>query len=447
MNWVLALFAFAGVMAVMSTVVSVCVEAVHKVFRLRGGGLQDMLMALHDEVIAPIDPNQPEVTQALAGPTSKQAKSFAKEMRASPSYGSNSRYRVVSSVPFMGLLNRRFENLSKLQFVEQLPRTAFGQSLANKPREEIRSTLNKVVYEFDRFGASQTDFFRARAKILTTLIAMVIVVVGNFNAITLYTYLAKDPGASSAISNIVQNNPEIVGQIVDKKIAESRAAGQEEAQVEDMVVAVAERFKDMQELGLPVGRAYFPYCLNPDAPGCELADGEALKTVKIPLIPYESQAIPRMLTSEGFVWLIGMVATAGLIGLGAPFWFNLFKSLAGLVMRSQSFNASARAVGEATAVSAPAPGELRRPKEPNPSLAKPGQEPDLDILTDAFLIVSGKDTGAPPMGRRLGDASAEATGVVPAPVAAPTAMSADELGAADARMGAGGLHGIRRLRT
>ena len=445
MNWVLALFAFAGVMAVMSTVVSVCVEAVHKVCRLRGGGLQDMLTALHDEVIAPIDPNQPEVTQPIQGSVTKQAKSFATEMRLSPSYGSNSRYRVLSSLPFFGLLNRRFENLSKLQFVEQLPRTQFGQSLAGKPREEIRSTLNRVVYEFDRFGASQTDFFRARAKILTTLIALLIVVVGNFNALTLYTYLAKDPGASSAISNIVQNNPEIVGQIVDKKIQASMEAGEGDPQVEDLVISVAERFRDMKELGLPVGRAFFPYCLNPDAPGCDIETD--IQPVKLPLLPYTSEAIPRMLTSEGFVWLIGMVATAGLIGLGSPFWFNLFKSLAGLVLRSQSLNASARAVGDTIAVSAPAPGELRRPREPNPSLAKPGDEPDLDVLTDAFLIVSGKDVGAPPVGRRLGDASADATGAAVSPAA--TIVSADELGLQSTATpsDAGTLHGIRRLRT
>ena len=235
-------------------------------------------------------------------------------------------------------------------------------------------------------------------------------------------------------------------------------AGEGDPQVEDLVISVAERFRDMKELGLPVGRAFFPYCLNPDAPGCQESEGEATETegeepregpkkVRIPFTSYESQAIPRMLTSEGFVWLIGMVATAGLIGLGSPFWFNLFKSLAGLVLRSQSLNASARAVGDTIAVSAPAPGELRRPKEPNPSLAKPGDEPDLDVLTDAFLIVSGKDVGAPPMGRRLGDASADATGA--AVSAAATVVSADELGLQSTATPseAGTLHGIRRLRT
>ena len=461
MNWVLALFAFAGVMAVMSTVVSVCVEAIHKVFGLRGRGLQDMLTALHDDVIAPIDPNLPDVTRPIPGPSSKYAKSFAKEMTRSPSYGSTSKYRHLANIPLLGLLSRRFQNLTKLQFVEQLPRTAFGQSLAGKPREEVRHTLNRVVYEFDRFGSGQTDFFRARAKILTTLVALVIVVMGNFNALTLYQHLATNDDTETSIQNLINNDAAMISSVVEQRRASIQAmADGGEVASEQLVAEVAAQLRDMSELGFPVGRQFFPYCSVPTNPGCSVEPAFS----PVPLFPmpgtghwYVSEAIPRMFTPEGFQWFIGMVATAGLIGLGSPFWFTLFKSMAGLVVRSQALTGNAKSAGAAVSGPALAPGELRRPKQPNPSLATPGDEPDLDVLTDAFLIVSGKDTGAAPVGRRLGAASADLTGDAPitapvasiAPIASSSFVSADELGApaSNVRNGTDAPLSIRHLRS
>ena len=169
------------------------------------------------------------------------------------------------------------------------------------------------------------------------------------------------------------------------------------------------KINGMSSVGFPVGRDFFPYCRNMNNRNCDVHAGtpDEGRTVKLFGV-YESAAVPRMLTPEGAQWFLGMIATAGLIGLGAQFWFGLFRSMASLVVRMQPQMATAAKIQSSLST---APGEVRRPKESSGSLAAPGQEPDLDVLTDAFFVVSGHDvTAKAPMGRRLGDSTSDRLG-------------------------------------
>ena len=420
MNWVLAMFAFAGIMAVMSTVVSVVVEAIHKLFRLRSSGLKDMLVVLHDQVMSEIDDgsgakvggDNEDVSRGSAS-----AHQFAKDMTRSPAYGTNYRSRWLAIIPLFGQLSRHFQSLSKLQFVEQLTTTEVGRNMAtNLSRDQIRAALNRIVYEFDRFGAMQSAYFSSRAKIFTTAVALIIVVAGNFNAISIYTYLAKDDAASSHLANIIANDPDALVRLVDARIAYSEGLG-EDPNAQSLVANYADDIKELSTLGFPVGRKYFPYCSFLVGADGKIYEGETRDNLladdfnarygpceidgwmpPINLAPnYTSYALPRMFTSEGALWFIGMIATAGLIGLGAPFWYNLFKSLAALLVKAQPQATRAQAE-QRWRDPRPAQGEIRRPFDgQRPELANPGGEPDLDVLTDAFLIVAGKaeDTKGP----------------------------------------------------
>jgi hypothetical protein len=96
MNWLLALLAFAGLMAVLSTVVTAAVEALHKLFSLRQAGLSEMLRALHDSVIVNIENGARTQTQrqalARAGGSSRDARKFAEDVTRSPAFGGGGRW-------------------------------------------------------------------------------------------------------------------------------------------------------------------------------------------------------------------------------------------------------------------------------------------------------------------------------------------------------------------
>ncbi|MFC7290625.1 hypothetical protein [Hirschia litorea] len=386
MNWILALFAFAGIMAVMSTIASVVVEAIHKGFALRGGGLQEMLRALHDGVVMPLDPEYPDVRQGLEGGASKRASQFAKQMTRSPAYGGKGRWWWLANIPVLNVFRRRFENLSKLQFVEQLTQTDYGQRLSSMSRPQVKQSLNRLVYEFDRYGAGQSEYFRARAKVLTTIVALLIVSLGNVNALAIYSHLATNQSALNGVLNTFSTEEALDGFIAQKVQEATFAQGQNGAAT-GMASTISSDFRILSNAGFPVGRDFFPYCDTPESPNCDVKTfTESVNLFGL----YESKAIPRILTPEGFQWLLGMIATAGLIGLGATFWFNLFRAMASFALRNAGTGSAAR-VAPNEAKPYTVSGEVRRPRDFKGSLANPSAEPDLDLLTDAFLTVSGRD--------------------------------------------------------
>ncbi|MCG8443769.1 MAG: hypothetical protein MI723_18360 [Caulobacterales bacterium] len=432
MAWVLALVAFAGVMTILSTIVTVVVELIHKVFSMRKTGLQEMLRALHDNVIQDLEegrPHEPDLLQR--GGRSKNAAAFAKAMTASPAYGGGGRWWWPANWRLIGVFQRRFERLSRRQFAEQLAQTEYGRRLAAQDRDAVRRALATSIYEFDRYGVAQTDFFRRRAKVFSAIAAFAFAVLANVNAPELYLHLATNDASLRQTLSLL-DDADLDGQIgraqaaqaaIDEQIARLEQADGEgnvaalEDQRETAYAVRGEIVEIVDTLSgdsrLPIGRRYFPYCLDPlaDVEQCGGGAGLALaggapQAAAAGGPAWLSPTIWRLATSpgDGFIWLVSMIATAGLLGLGAPFWFNLY-SKAGAVV---GLAASRR-------MSAPPPGagEAAIPVSA-PTGARGSEEPTLEESVDAFLIASGKPPelrpagpggggGAPPVRRVRGD--------------------------------------------
>lgn len=424
MNWILALVAFAGLMAILSTVVTVSVEALHKAFSMRKTGLQEMLRALHDNVIRELEAGRRPGREVLRNNgRSKEAAHFANAMTKSPSFGGGGRWWWPSNWR-INLFQRRFERLTKRQFAEQLAQTEFGRKLAERDRGTIRRILAHTSYEFDRYGVAQSQFFRRRAKVLSGLVAFSFVALANVNAIDIYMHLATNEAALGRTmqllddtdlasmarqANAAEESLQSQLQTIEREVEALREAGGEAAVVEAQLAAIREARENVAftvrqlgaDTGLPMGRAYFPYCEAPELDPDQCDDPD--QAIPIFQTNYAlTPAMSRLLTSPGetVVWVLSLVATAGLLGLGAPFWFDLFNKTAGLVggriIRQPKLDASPS--GRAAAV-------VRNPGK------RGDEEPEIEEMTDAFLIASGEvDTPYPvslPIGGRLGDASRE----------------------------------------
>lgn len=423
MNWILALVAFAGLMAILSTVVTVTVEAIHKAFSMRKTGLQEMLRALHDNVVRELDAgNRPNRDILKNNGRTREAAQFANAMTKSPSFGGGGRWWWPSNWG-LNLFQRRFERLTKRQFAEQLAQTDFGAKLSASDRATIRRVLAHTSYEFDRYGVAQSQFFRRRAKVFSGLVAFAFVSLANVNAIDLYMHLATDEAALGRTMRFIEGNnlqamadrAEQVQARLDAQVerladeAESMAAAGDaltaEQQLEALRTARQEVATTVSQIGaytgLPMGRRYFPYCEDvlADPDQCAGFDGDDWQ------IMYTSWSVPeplvRLGTSPGdaIVWLLSLIATAGLLGLGAPFWFDLFNRTAALaggqMLRQPKLEASA----SARAASAVKQGK------------RGDEEPEIEEMTDAFLVAAGMvDAPYPvtlPLGMRLGEASSD----------------------------------------
>lgn len=404
MNWLIALLALAGVLAVLSTITTVMVEGAHKVFALRSGGLMRMLRTLHHLAIVedegPVsDPKLQHRRKESAG---KKSKTFARDMVSIPTKRDTFLDRTASSIPVVRRLGLRFDRLTKLQFVEQMAQTEFGRKLAEKERAVIERTLAVLSYQFDRLGEAQSAVFAMRAKFLSSIAAFAFVVFANVSVIEVYTHLASNEETVAQTLRLVNATSAEGEETLDERLAtfqqklldlEKKAAvdGGEtvearqtfEAEVQDLresLGVVRNELTTLTKAGLPIGRAFFPYCgeaavfATGSTPDARLVDQRCVNHANV-------HPVSRVfLTVDGWVWLMSIVATAGLLGLGAPFWFNAFSTIAQMTGK----------------VSMPRPKAEQLAAEPEKrelsksSLARPGAEPSLDVQVDAFKINAGK---------------------------------------------------------
>ncbi|WP_213271923.1 hypothetical protein [Hyphomonas sp.] len=399
MSWLVALAAFAGIMAIFSTVVTVAVEAFHKALSLRRSGLQEMLRSMHLNVVRRLDASLAE--KDFKGLRNSAAE-FADGMTRSPSYGGHGRWWWPSNWG-LNISQRRFERLSKRQFAEQLAQTEFGKKLLRSDRASIQRVLSELAYEFDRVGVAQGDYFRRRAKVLSGVFAFGFVAIGNINAIEIYSSLARNEAVAGRAISFVESTFQ---QAPTAEIEPQAADGTEV--VSDYLTAIDEI---QLKTRLPVGRAYFPFCEGILVSGETVArrvDDRCDETpshgqVRIPFVDetlFVPSALNQALKSPGnwFVWLMSVVATAGLLGLGAPFWFDLFNRAASLAGR-QVVQAKQAAAAEDSAVVASLPAK------------RGSEEANIQEMTDSFLIAGGQASralgggGVAPMGARLGQSS------------------------------------------
>ena len=387
MNWLLALLAFAGLMTVLSTVVSIAVETLHKTFSLRRSGLEEMLRAMHDSVLKSIEREDLSRTELIRSEgESKAADEFAKVMTKSPAYGGGGRWWWPAEWKWLNIFQRRFERLTPRQFVEQLSHTEFGQALAQQSRPYVRHVLARASYEFERYGLAQSQFFRQRAKVLSGLAAFLFVCVANLNAIDLYIHLAKDEQAlNQTLTALRADDPAYLQGVVAELRAEAADTisptgdpTQDAAQLQNFVRSgIAEYFSDVdQELQLPIGHEHYPFCTDParDFAQC----GTPAKPISIfgTTIP-APEFVQRLVTQplDGIVWFMSIVASAGLLALGAPFWFDLFSKTAMLIGSSATKRVVQNEVATTRASS------VRKPIR--------NEDPELEELTDSFFMASG----------------------------------------------------------
>lgn len=355
MTILLGLFAFAGVMALLSTVVAATVEGWHKLFASRREGLKRVLAALHDGDMASIlGPGR--AAPARRGKPSGSALQFAEQMtRVTPPPGAPGHAALK---PFAGF---RFERMSSLQFVEQLARTDAGLALRGLDRAELGKALATAAYTFERYGEIQKLAFASWSKILSIAAAVVVAFSFNVDAFTLLSRLVRDQALASAVETVVRQT-ETTGQV-------SRDA--------------------ILKIGLPIGTRMYPYC----AP---IADAEpdgrcAALTGETPA----ARALQVATQPAGWLWFVSVLVTAALLGLGAPFWFDAFRWLARFVSPVRTRSTTAQAQAPESAVRAVDQGFRKE------------EAASVDDLVRGFQIASGldpvttPDAVEPPRGRRL----------------------------------------------
>lgn len=388
MDWLITLLAFAGVMAFLSTLLSVFVEGLHKAFGLRRAGLEEMLRALHARVLTRLDPAtaQLDTSDFVSASDERVGDRFARRMTENVSFRGDGWFGWLRAIPILReFVERRHERLSTLQFVEQLARTDVAPSLRALPRPQRQRALIAAAYEFERYGDSQSSYFQHRAQVLSVVIAMIFVFAANIDALEVYKRLRTDAALRDFFAST-----DITA--LERTLADAQAA--ESANAQEVRQTLANGLVSLQNQGVPIGYSAFPWCRTPAAsPPARVPEGSVVARPAGAAQPGRDARCGGVFVSElsaahawnnirsssnGWLWFVSVLLAGGLIGLGAPFWYQLFRRIARIVPAAQSV----RAVMQPD--NAPTPSPPRRSEA-----VRDANSAAPDALLLAFDVASG----------------------------------------------------------
>ena len=238
-------------------------------------------------------------------------------------------------------------------------------------RREIADASQKAADEFDRLarklteiGAGISSKFCARSHAYSLAIAVILAFAANIDAVRIFEAYKDDPKLTQLVidkteewrardeelSKSVQER-ENARDAVDKALAAYNDAVQTgAADVEDrkqaMEAAKAEweakvgidagnravkesqaAIQELVAIGIPIGWAYYPFCSGPANANdmlCEGVDGKTSQTLETVAERLWSDC------AEAAGWIVHILVSGFLIGLGAPFWFDAARRIAAI---------------------------------------------------------------------------------------------------------------------
>lgn len=344
--------AFAVVMIIFSTIVTGLVEAFLRLVALKQKALGRALKhLLTDEV-------QPALTKALsqAKEAKKDLESVAKSLDEGLSKvraGAASIGEVVddftgnpltdgADTGWRGWWNTRFnkiDELTRYSFLQRLAKSDFAEAITKLDDDQLAAFLANISRTYERYIAASNEYYRKISYLVTTIAALIFAVAYNVDAGRVYVHLMDDPASRTALieqadqameenRKAVQSLKVLLGEFEDKE-RDTAPEAKTEAEVLAEIAATREALDSLREDSrLPVGPSLWPYCMGGAAMECE---GDRSNT---------------MLSWDFAFWVLNVILAGVLIGLGGPFWSNVYTRLAQLAGRIPGIRANRELVDD-----------------------------------------------------------------------------------------------------
>jgi hypothetical protein len=334
MAFITSLLALAAIFVVLATLTTAFVETIHGLTKQRVKGLEQLAGAMFDNLF-------------LAEKNAKSNRAlFVREMTTNPAAAISD----PNKLPLIGTLNSgKFDWLDLRRFVQQLANTEIGDALANN-QKTLERRLTEIAANFERYAEGMTALFQRRAGIYAGIAGVGLAAFMNVDGALLADRLFNDAGLAQKV--VVALPPDKLEKLIADQETFRKECGGDNAGTEKCRELAARTLEvgqaDLEGLGLPIGKSYFPYCegATPAAasaldPRCQVAAKPGTGDSTIVKAVSNLASHPEL----GLSWLLSILVTGALIGLGAPFWFNLYKSIASFAPVAGAAGQVGRAIG------------------------------------------------------------------------------------------------------
>jgi hypothetical protein len=320
MKWLEALLAFALTMIVFSTMVSVILEMIYRFLREREKLFVLMLERLFNQVLWPLV--QQRLSQLSVADVRKNFVDALARNTAAAEPDAAARRR--------GLQRIDNSKLSVLEFAERLAGTDVGKAIAAEGQARVIAIVNDLAQKYDRFCGGMRSYLSERSLTWTLVISMLLAFALNIDAVVLFRSFVQDENLRHAM---VARYDVIVQEMKDAEAALAKAKTDASEDPKKNLEQIEARRKELQrqlgeviDVGLPIGYENFPGCLKPGIrTSVAVGDCTMPPEVKGFVSGMWHNAIER--TPQFLFWIVSVVLGGLLIGLGAPFWFDVAQGL------------------------------------------------------------------------------------------------------------------------
>jgi len=391
MKWLQAAMAFALIMLVFATIVTIVLEAVYRILLTREQGFRQMMARLFDVVL------QPRVASLLRGITVEQAREqFLDAVTHNPAYADRHGWLRGRIQP------QQLASMTMMQLADRLADTEVGKAIAQRGSQYVDNAINDLAQKFERFGDAASQRFQDQARCWCVLVSILIALIVNLDAVRVFQALLHDDALRSGViaryGSLVEDNAPRPADLVQSLRAMAELQDQGAISAEDLqtfrqnVASAQLQLAELHDTGLPITIESWPFCTgvlgntgrgarvqSPAGAQPSPADRKCTEvTQAFVSLAGVQQVATRVLSSAGVIWLISVLLAGALIGLGAPFWFDLAR---GMTRGAQLLRA-------------PGPGA----KAELPTTLEPGAAPPPRTPVEAFrvAIAAAATTLSPP---------------------------------------------------
>jgi len=300
-----AAFAFALTMLVVATLVTQIVRLLRNTARLRREELQKMLDQYFKEEFQPVVTRELNRLQTAIGQKITDGLKKSLPDRAS----------------FLGTAQSGLETRVDIpleELVEHLKRSPYGQKLLQDLGDKALSVFDELGKRYEIVGKAFTESFRKHSRTWSTVIALILALVVNIDSIRIGSaYIQNETLRDRVIAqkDVFVRDYNSLAATIQKEEGKKALTGQD---IEQAFKDSKQQFNAVMSSELPVGWSYFPHCYFQ-------ADGSTSKDY-----------LDRKSLSGWLLWMLGIVGTAWLAGLGGPFWYDAVAGISRLVQRNRA---------------------------------------------------------------------------------------------------------------
>ncbi len=201
--------------------------------------------------------------------------------------------------------------------IEMIKRSDYGHALLSHLGNRSEEVFDALGQRFEALGRKYSESYRSRTRLWATGVAFVVAVVVNVDSIHVVSSFLKN----KALRESVVANVDTVLDHYKKNVEPNIGTTTTPATARELkrsLGATRDELALLRSSVLPIGLQQYPHAGLLKAWTSD-SNGDAEPETDDPTKPAEKRS--------PFLWFLGILTTAVLAGLGAPFWFDTIRGI------------------------------------------------------------------------------------------------------------------------